>query len=83
MGEREPWFDRSHNVFFDWLIAAGIFGIVAYLALFFVPIYVMWLARESKNNFPIIEKSLWTGFLSAYFIFNLFVFDNNMERVFF
>lgn len=83
MGEREPWFDRSHNVFFDWLIAAGIFGIVAYLALFFVPIYVMWLARESKNNFPIIEKSLWTGFLSAYFIFNLFVFDNIVSYIIF
>ena len=83
MGEREPWFDRSHNVFFDWLIAAGIFGIVAYLALFFVPIYVMWLARDSKNNFPIIEKSLWTGFLSAYFIFNLFVFDNIVSYIIF
>ncbi|MBP9749943.1 MAG: tetratricopeptide repeat protein [Candidatus Pacebacteria bacterium] len=30
----EPWFDRTHNVMFDWLIAAGFLGLIAY---FLVP----------------------------------------------
>lgn len=83
MGEREPWFDRSHNVFFDWLIAAGMFGILGYLALFAASLYVMWFARKSKQNFSIIEKALWTGFLVSYFIFNLFVFDNVVSYILF
>lgn len=29
----EPWFDRSHNVFLDWAVHAGIPGLGAYLAL--------------------------------------------------
>ena len=28
MYAQEPWFDRSHNVFFDWLIAAGALGLL-------------------------------------------------------
>lgn len=83
MGEREPWFDRSHNVFFDWLIAAGVLGLCAYLALFFVPVYVMWVAHKTKDAFSVIEKAIWTGFLAAYFIFNLFVFDNIVSYIIF
>ncbi|HEV8268199.1 MAG TPA: O-antigen ligase family protein, partial [Thermoanaerobaculia bacterium] len=30
----EPWFDRPHNVAFDWLLAGGIPALAAYLALF-------------------------------------------------
>lgn len=83
MAEREPWFDRSHNVFFDWLIAAGILGLIVYLALFIIPVYVMWISKKTKNNFSVIEKSLWTGFLSGYFIFNIFVFDNIVTYIIF
>ena len=31
----EPWFDRAHDIFFDWLIAGGILGLVGYLSMFF------------------------------------------------
>ena len=38
MYAQEPWFDRSHNVFLDWLVAAGVVGLIAYLYLFLVPL---------------------------------------------
>jgi O-antigen ligase len=34
MYSQEQWFDRTHNVFFDWLIAGGILGLLSYLSLF-------------------------------------------------
>ena len=38
MYKQEPWFDRAHNVFFDWFVAGGVLGLVAYLALYLTPI---------------------------------------------
>lgn len=29
----EPWFDRTHNIFFDWLVAAGFLGLLSYLLM--------------------------------------------------
>ncbi len=83
MAAYEPWYDRSHNVFFDWMVAGGTLGLLAYLALFATPIYIMWFARSLRQNFSIIEKSLWTGLLGAYFVFNLFVFDNIASYILF
>jgi tetratricopeptide (TPR) repeat protein len=69
---REQWFDRSHNVFLDWLIAGGILGLLAYLSLFASGLYALW-----KNaRFTFNEKSVLTGLLAAYFFQNLFTFDN-------
>jgi O-antigen ligase len=34
MYAQEPWFDRTHNVILDWLIAGGILGLLAYLSLY-------------------------------------------------
>lgn len=73
MYAQEPWFDRSHNVFFDWLIAGGALGLLAYLSLFVIALYYI---LRSGSNFKIIEKSLLIGLLSAYFFQNIFVFDN-------
>lgn len=33
MYAEEPWFDRTHNIFFDWLVAAGFLGLIAYLLI--------------------------------------------------
>ncbi|MDP2909506.1 MAG: O-antigen ligase family protein, partial [bacterium] len=30
---QEPWFDRAHNIIFDWLISAGILGFLAYWSI--------------------------------------------------
>lgn len=73
MYSQEQWFDRAHNVFFDWLIAGGILGLVGYLALFGVAVYAIW---RRPNNLSTVEKSVLTGLLGGYFFQNLFVFDN-------
>lgn len=71
--QQEPWFDRSHNVFFDWLIAGGILGLLAYLSFFALAIY--YLLRP-RGVFSLSEKAVLAGLLSGYFFQNIFVFDN-------
>jgi len=77
---QEPWFDRAHNVFFDWLIAGGILGLLAYLSLFVLALWYLW---KRGSAFSIVEKSIFTGLLAGYFFQNIFVFDNLMSYVMF
>lgn len=74
MWSQEPWFDRSHDVFFDWLVAGGAVGLLTYLSMFAALIYVLWWKK--KHHFTVIERSIMTGLLAGYFIHNIFVFDN-------
>ncbi|MDQ1282202.1 MAG: hypothetical protein QG630_553, partial [Patescibacteria group bacterium] len=87
MYSQEPWFDRTHNVFMDWLIAGGILGLLTYLSLYFSAIWTMWFskfARQNKNTKQeFTEKALLTGLLIAYFIHNIFVFDNLISYILF
>ncbi|HMP85355.1 MAG TPA: O-antigen ligase family protein [Candidatus Paceibacterota bacterium] len=68
----ETFFDRAHNIIFDWLIAGGFVGLILFLLILDSFIYTIW---SRKNNLKLLEKSVLFGFLSAYFIHNLFVFD--------
>jgi O-antigen ligase/Flp pilus assembly protein TadD len=81
MYDQEPWFDRAHNVFFDWLIAGGILGLLAYLSLFGAILYYVW--RRNDSSFSVAEKSILTGLLAGYFFNNLFVFDNLISYILF
>ncbi len=78
----EPWFDRAHNIFFDWLIAGGALGLLTYLSIFLATLYYLW-RKESRVHFSILESSLLTGLLAAYFIHNIFVFDNVVSYILF
>lgn len=80
MYAQEQWFDRSHNVFMDWLIAGGILALTGYLSLFAIALYFIF---SKKSKFTVIEKSIWLGALAAYFIHNVFVFDNLSSYVLF
>ncbi|MBI5045406.1 MAG: O-antigen ligase family protein [Candidatus Niyogibacteria bacterium] len=75
---QEPWFDRSHNVFFDWLIAAGALGLLAYLSIFVSVLYVLWkkYVQERGLSGSIYAPAIFTGLFAAYFFHNFFVFDN-------
>jgi O-antigen ligase/tetratricopeptide (TPR) repeat protein len=76
---QEQWFDRTHNVFFDWLIAGGFLGLIGYLSLFGALIYVLWSRHPDPSKghkWPLIERAVMSGLLLAYFIHNFFVFDN-------
>lgn len=80
MYNQEQWFDRAHNVFFDWLIAGGLPALLAYLALFVSALYYIW---KRTDELSIIEKSILTGLLGGYFFQNLFVFDNLTSLMYF
>lgn len=78
---QEPWFDRSHNIVFDWLINAGILGLAAYVSIFITALFLLWKryrSLEEENE----EKRLWlktaiiiSVLFFVYVIQNLFVFD--------
>ncbi len=69
---QEPWFDRVHDIIFDWLIAGGILGLVAYLSLFLFSFAAIW----RRGVFPSYERALLTGLLAGYFFYLIFTFDN-------
>ncbi len=71
MYDQEQWFDRAHNVFLDWLIAAGIPGFALYIGLYVLVLLYIW-----KGDYTIKEKSVLIGLLAAYSFHNLTVFDN-------
>ena len=72
---QEPWFDRSHNIFFDWLVHAGFLGLLSFLFIFAVAF--RGLFRSIRHA----VLPLWQGIILAaafltYFFQNIFVFDN-------
>ena len=78
---QEQWFDRVHNIVFDWLIAGGILGFLAYISMFLATLYYVWHKRNTY--FSVSEKSVITGMLAGYTFHNLFVFDNIMSYILF
>lgn len=73
MWNQEQWFDRVHNIFLDWLVAAGFLGLISYLSIIIVALYYIW--KPSNNFSPAIKSSL-TAMFAAYIVHNIFVFDN-------
>lgn len=87
MSEQEHWFDRSHNVFMDWMIGAGVVGLLSYLALFGSAGFILWRKREEDLKVPgamsIAERAVISGGLIAYLCHNIFVFDNLTSYILF
>jgi O-antigen ligase len=83
--DQEQWFDRAHDVFFDWLIAGGMLGLLAYLSLFAAAIVAIWRSRNTHGEIYLIfsDKVVLTALLIAYFIHNLFVFDSITSYILF
>ena len=50
MYEQEPWFDRTHNIFFDWLIAGGAVGAFLYFSLLGAALYYLWLYAPPRKK---------------------------------
>jgi putative inorganic carbon (HCO3(-)) transporter len=69
---QEPWFDRSHNILFDWLISSGILGFLAYWSIFGSALFMI-LRKKVVSK---IETAGFTALFAAYSFHNLFVFDN-------
>ncbi len=79
MYAQEPWFDRVHNIIFDWLIAGGIIGLLTYLSLYATTLWALWRG----SVFSKLDQSILTGLLAGYFFYLLFTFDNVMSYVMF
>lgn len=79
MYSQEPWFDRAHNQFLDWLIAGGIVGLVLYLSLYVLALWYLWRG----DTFNITERAIFTGLLAGYAFHSLFVFDNIFSSILF
>lgn len=75
---QEPWFDRAHNAFLDWLTAGGFPAFLLYLSLFGSALVLLW--RSSELSRP--ERVALTAALVGYAIHNLFVFDNLYSYVY-
>ncbi len=67
------WYDRVHNVILEWLINGGIIGLLTYLVLWGAVLFRLW---KKDNRLNINVKIIISGFLMAYFIGNLSLFDN-------
>ena len=50
MYTREPWFDRAHNTYLDWLIAGGALGLLSYLAIIFSLLYYLFKSAELEKK---------------------------------
>ena len=72
---QEPWFDRSHDIVFDWLISSGILGFLAYLSIWGAAIFIVIKLHRKKQITP-VEIGLFFGLFAAYAFHNIFVFDN-------
>ena len=85
MWGQEQWFDRTHNIFFDWLISAGALGLLAYLSLFFAALYYIWagVPKGGEVPFSYTERAALTGLLVSYMVHNFFVFDNLISYIMF
>ncbi|MDO8552078.1 MAG: O-antigen ligase family protein [bacterium] len=51
MYAQEQWFDRVHNIIFDWLVAGGFLGLISYLLLFISALWIIW--RGGGASVPI------------------------------
>lgn len=79
MYAQEQWFDRTHNIVMDWLIAGGILGLLAYLSLYLFALIAIW----RSGAFAPYERAILTGLMAAYFFYLVFTFDNIMSYLLF
>ncbi|MDP3645524.1 MAG: O-antigen ligase family protein [bacterium] len=95
MHHAEPWFDRTHNVIFDWLVTGGFLGLITYFSIFAAALWVIWRPSAERgsteasrlnvrpNILSIPERAIFTGLLAGYTFHNLTVFDNVTSYILF
>ncbi len=79
---QEPWFDRAHNVFLDWLISGGILGLAAYLGMFAAAGWSLLRALRA-GALDMTAFGVLASLLAAHSFQNVFVFDNLTSYVLF
>ena len=71
----EVWFDRAHNIILDTLINSGIVGLISYLSVFCISIFLLLKKCFVENKERIGVNLVIISLLVAYFVQNLLVFD--------
>jgi O-antigen ligase/tetratricopeptide (TPR) repeat protein len=69
---QEPWFDRAHDIFLDWLVAGGLPALVLFVALLAAAVVAIYRAPNVSR----VERLMLISTLAAYCFQGLFVFDN-------
>ena len=82
---QEQWFDRTHNIVFDWLIAGGILGFLSYVSIFAAIFYYLLIRPmlRADDSFTVLERGVLLGLMVGYITHNLVVFDNIVSYIFF
>lgn len=75
--EQEPWFDRVHNTYLDWLVAGGIPALVLFASL--LALAVLYALRAP--GYSRAERAIIAGALIAYAVQAIVVFDNLFSYV--
>lgn len=73
---QEPWFDRAHNTYFDWLTAGGVPALLLFLALLGSAVFALYRKTATRP-----ERIILIAALAAYMFQALFVFDNIMSYI--
>lgn len=76
---QEPYFDSSHNTLIDVFVDGGIFALISYVSIFIFAI--IYLFRSDFINKD--QKIILLGLFIAYFVQNIFVFDNITSYILF
>lgn len=77
MHAQEPWFDRAHNMYIDWLVAGGALALLFFLGVLALGV----LALLRTNQYSRTERVLLVGAIVAYAVQALVVFDNLFSYV--
>lgn len=57
----EPWFDRTHNIFFDWLVSAGFLGLIAYLLIPLALLVHLWVIDPHERQWSWKSLLSWSA----------------------
>ncbi|HEY4516890.1 MAG TPA: O-antigen ligase family protein [Candidatus Paceibacterota bacterium] len=47
---QEQWFDRVHNIIFDWWVAGGFLGLLAYISIFVAALWALWRPSVERGS---------------------------------
>jgi len=78
LNHSKQWYDRPHNIVLDWIISAGIIGLMSYLLL-----YVAFFMTLKRTKLDIYNKTILIAMVAAYFLQNIFLFDHLVSYLFF
>ncbi len=73
---QEPWFDRAHNTYIDWLIAGGIPALLLFLGILGSAVLAFYRKTVSRP-----ERIFLISALAAYAFQAIFVFDNLVSYI--